>query len=55
MERKSDHGLLKKVDGGSGRLRPVSDPLELVGFPSKGDKTYALWKLEKVCYWQDES
>lgn len=48
MERKSDHGLSKKVDGGPGRLRPVSDPLELVGFPSKGDKTYVLWTEDVV-------
>lgn len=39
----------KKAEGSSGRLRPVSDPLESVGFPSKGDKTY--YPARQVLVW----
>jgi hypothetical protein len=39
MENPARQRPFKKADTASGRLRPVSDPLESVGFPSKGDKT----------------
>lgn len=40
--RRPDSGTSIRNNTSGSRLRPVSDPLDAVGFPSKGDKTYVL-------------
>uniref|UniRef100_A0A093VCL1 Putative mannan endo-1,4-beta-mannosidase A n=1 Tax=Talaromyces marneffei PM1 TaxID=1077442 RepID=A0A093VCL1_TALMA len=39
--RRQDNGTNIRNNTTGSRLRPVSDPLEAVGFPSKGDKTHS--------------
>ncbi|EED19563.1 conserved hypothetical protein [Talaromyces stipitatus ATCC 10500] len=49
--RKLESGAgIRTGDTGRSRLRPVSDPLEAVGFPSKGDKTLLDHKAQRAYY-----
>ncbi|KAL1965339.1 hypothetical protein VTN77DRAFT_5776 [Rasamsonia byssochlamydoides] len=50
MENPTRPRPFKKAESGPGRLRPVSDPLESVGFPSKGDKTLLDYKAQEDYY-----
>ncbi|EEA27168.1 hypothetical protein TMatcc_004554 [Talaromyces marneffei ATCC 18224] len=48
--RRQDNGTNIRNNTTGSRLRPVSDPLEAVGFPSKGDKTLLDHKAQRTYY-----
>ncbi|RAO64776.1 uncharacterized protein BHQ10_000788 [Talaromyces amestolkiae] len=48
--RRPDTGTSIRNNTAGSRLRPVSDPLEAVGFPSKGDKTLLDHKAQRTYY-----